>query len=125
VLCCPPQVAYDDKHKVAYLIGDTKLHIIDLSPETLLDNGSPADTPRALDVLATFELGVTVNDVAFCGGLLALSTNGLDIGNISGKVLPGSVTILNNYIRESEMQEEDDAQAAGSLEILAQFTVGE
>jgi hypothetical protein len=121
--CCVVQVAYDDMHKVAYLIGDTKLYIVDLSPVALLDNGSPASTPRPLSVLQTLELNLTVNDVAFCGGLLAISTNAADTANTSGKVLPGGVTILNNYRRESEMQ--IVARGAGSLEVLAQFTVGE
>jgi hypothetical protein len=113
------------------MIGDNKLYVIDLSPDALLDNGEPADTPKALDVLETVTLPTTVNDVSFCGGYLALSANGVT------KVDLGSVTIYSRYLREeasglSAKASGEDAASwgyyrrhVGSLEKLAQFTVGE
>lgn len=129
------QVAFDDKEKVAYLIGDTKLYIIDLSPKALLDHhGHPFNLPRPLIVLQTVELPNTVNDVSFCGGYLALSANG------PTKVLPGSVTIYSRYLRQQQHRRhhydghddelhtaygESEGDHAGSLELLTNFTVGE
>jgi hypothetical protein len=104
------QVAFDDQEKVAYLIGGTKLYIIDLSPEALLVAGSPATEPKPLSAIANITLPTTINDVAFCGGYLAVAANG------ATKVLPGSVTLYSRYLRKPG----SDA----SLEELAKFTVG-
>jgi hypothetical protein len=113
------------------MIGDKRLYVIDLSPDALLDDGEPAETPKALSVLTTVTLPTTVNDVSFCGGYLALSANG------ATKVDLGSVTIYSRYLREkasglsAKAAAEDAASLgyygsrAGSLQKLAQFTVGE
>lgn len=88
-LCCAAfQVAYDDVEKVAYLIGNKDIYVIDLSPEKLLDDGVAASPPRDLQLLKTLTQPTTVNDVAFCGDYLAVTANG------ATKVLPGSVTIF-------------------------------
>lgn len=88
----PQQVAYDDKSKVAYLIGDKQLYVIDMSPAALLDNGQPAATPKLLRVLQTKNLTTTVNDVSFCGSYLAISADG------ATKTQPGTVTIFNRWV---------------------------
>lgn len=121
------QVAYDDQEKVAYLISDTKLYVIDLSPEALLEGGAPATTPRELPVLRTVTLPTTATDVAFCGGYIAVSAEG------SSKVLPGSVAIFSRYLRQQPSSSEGRSAGTGtgaarspggSLEQLTQLTVG-
>lgn len=82
---------------------------MDLSPESLLESGSAAATPKSLSVLETVTLPTTVNDVVFCGDYLAVAANG------ATKVLPGSVTLFSRYLRDG---------GESSLEQAAQFTVG-
>lgn len=107
--CCPvAQVAFDDQEKIAYLIGGSKLYIIDLYPEALLEAGAPATNPKPLSVLDTATLPTTINDVVFCDSYLA---------NGETKVLPGSVTLYSRFLRE--------LGGGASLQELAKFTVGE
>lgn len=124
--CCQTlQVAFDDREKVAYLIGNLTLYVVDLSPTALLDgNNSPANPPRALTLRQSLTRPTTLNDVAFCDGYLdlAIASNGE-----GGKVRPGSVTIFGRYVRSRGQQGggKSAADSAGSLRELARFTVGE
>jgi hypothetical protein len=115
-------VAFDDKEKVAYLIGNLTLYVVDLSITALLDNNSPANPPRTLTLRQSLTRPTTLNDVAFCDGYLAVASNGE-----GGKVQPGSVTIFGRYARSRGEHGSSDeaAEAAGSLQELARFTVGE
>lgn len=94
--------------KVAYLIGNKVLYVVDLSPAALLNNGAPASPPKNVSLLANLTLPTTLTDVQFCGGYLAVTAEG------PTKVLPGSVTIFNRFRRSGP----------GSLEQLTQLTVG-
>lgn len=124
-------MTFDDKQKVAYLTGGKTLYVIDLSPDVLLNYGVPAKTPKDLPVLHQVTLPTAINDVAFCGGYLAIVANG------AIKTEPGTVTIHGRYLRQHGdlyYYGNDDANGGytyedlhgpGSLEQLASFTVGE
>jgi hypothetical protein len=95
--------------KVAYLIGGTNLHVIDVSPAAVDVTSS---TAKILPVLATRELPSTITDVYMCGDLLAVSAEG------ATKVSPGQVLLYSRYLRAA-------GTGAESLKLLANFTVGE
>jgi hypothetical protein len=99
------QVAYDDKAKVAYVIGGNSLAVIGLPQAVLLGGSGPAGTP--LSILKTVDLGRAVNDVVFCGDWLALALNG------AAKTDPGTVQLHRRYTGD-----------ARSLQLLASFPVG-
>jgi hypothetical protein len=107
VLCV--QVAFDDKEKIAYLVGGQQLYVVDLAPEKLFVNGILPTSARTLNVTQKVELANVVNDVVFCGHFLAISTEAVP------KTNPGTVTIYNRYLR---------AGGANSLKKLAEFPVG-
>jgi hypothetical protein len=102
-------VTYDDVSKVAYLIGGTSVHIIDVSPAAV---HVTASTAKVLPVLVTRELPTTITDVYVCGDLLAISAEG------ATKVSPGQVLLYSRYLRGT-------SSSAESLKLLANFTVGE
>lgn len=129
------QVTFDPAESVAYLIGDTKLYVVDLSVSALgLQAQTTAKASRThkkntivtanvanpsfgntLPVLATLDFGVPLNDVFFCsklkkrrGGILAIALNA------PNKLDNGQVKILSRFSRS----------AANSLQELASFTVG-
>lgn len=124
-------MSFDDKQKVAYLVGAKTLYVIDLSPDALLNYGVPAKTPKDLPVLHKVTLPATINDVTFCGGYLAIAANG------ASKTQPGIVTIYGRYLRQhgdlyyygnadsNGGYYYEDLHGPGSLEQLASFTVGE
>lgn len=103
------QVAYDDAAKVAYVIGDTTLSVIDMSHAALLNGTGSGPAGASLPILKSINFGKSVNDVVFCDSWVALAMNG------AAKTDPGSVTLHRRY---------DPANAAASLELLATFTVG-
>jgi hypothetical protein len=115
-------VAFDDQEKVAYLIGNRTLYVVDLSPSALLDSGSrPSPTPKAQSVLTSLDLSTTVNDVIFCAtaggnGYLAVAADG------ETKVEAGSVTVYSRYLRQ---QQPEAASSPPSLQELVRFSVGE
>lgn len=107
------QVAFDDVNKVAYLIGGNKFYVLDLSSNSLPISKVPLGASSAgqqLPVLAERELAATITDVQQCGGYLAISAES-DLG----KTFPGQVLIYSTYRRSED---------AGSLALLANFTVG-
>lgn len=120
------QVAFDDQEKVAYLIGNRTLYVVDLSASALLISGSePAQTPKALSVLTTVDLSTTLNDVIFCAaaggdGYLAVAANG------ETKVEAGSVTVYSRYLRGQQPEAARNSDSTpSSLQELARFSVFE
>lgn len=83
------QVTFDDKEKIAYMIGNTQLYIIDVSAALLLGGAGVAQLPT----LKAVDLGAPVNDVYFCGGYVAVAVNG------ASKNLPGFVAIYGRFVR--------------------------
>lgn len=106
------QVAFDDKVKVAYLIGNTELYVLDVSSDAM---DVYASSPKVLPVLLTKDLPTPVTDVYFCGDLLAVSAEG------ATKVQPGQVLIFTRYQRSGT----PGVNPVDSLKLLANFTVGE
>jgi hypothetical protein len=105
-------VAFDDKGKVAYLIGNTNVYVIDMSPAVLtLSRSAPAGGSQ-LPLLGSRDFTVDVTDVQFCGDYVAISTYG-DV-----KTDPGRVYIFARYNRAT-------ATAANPLRLLTTFTVGQ
>jgi hypothetical protein len=107
------QVVFDDKQKVAYLVGGKSLFVVNMEPAALLDNGSPAAEPKNLATLQTMTFPTIVNDVTFCGRFLAVSNNG------NTKVDNGTVTIYQRYLRTPP------SSGPSSLEKVETFPVGE
>lgn len=110
------QVAFDDDTKVAYLVGDETIYIIDLSNSILpIETGETpigaTSTGQQLPVVATKEVPATITDVQFCDKYVAISAE-----NVNGKTLPGQVLIYSRFLRQG---------GSDSFKLLANFTVGE
>lgn len=109
------QVAFDDFSKVAYLIGDRIIYVLDLSPTRLPIKTTETplgaiSTGAALPVITTKELPATITDVQFCDKYVAVSAE-----NVNGKTLPGQVLIYSRFLRSG---------GPDSFQQLASFTVG-
>jgi hypothetical protein len=105
-------VAFDDKGKVAYLIGNTNVYVIDMSPTVLTVTQSAAAGASELPLLGSRDFTRDVTDVQFCGDYVAISTYGDE------KTDPGRVYVFARYNRAT-------ATADEPLQLLTTFIVGE